>query len=154
MRLPTCNCPILGAGAIGAVVLSAVVLMAAGCQESEEAPPIPQSEVARQALVRALEGWQQGLPAGETLAGAPEVQAFDFQWQGGQQLLAFEIRNELPADGPKQFAVLLTLGGAAPGANKKPGAGLPGQQSASYFVLGSDPVFVYRDRDFEQVSGK
>ncbi len=101
---------------------------------------LPSEDKARQALQAALEAWKSGKPPGRVETGAPPaVQAVDSRWQSGQKLAAYEILKEEPGDGPKVFAVKLTL--------QKPAGST---QVVRYVVVGADPLWVYREDDYKK----
>ena len=68
----------------------------------------------------------------------------DLAWKSGQQQLkAFEIVGEETAasgSAPRYFKVRLTLAKGPP-------------QEVRYVVVGIDPLWVYREKDFDSLSG-
>ena len=70
------------------------------------------------------------------------VQPQDFEWKSGKKLVGFSIGKELPStEGPKQFAVQLKFQGE------------PKPVDTTYFVVGLDPLWVFRDRDYQRAAG-
>jgi hypothetical protein len=125
-------------------VLAGGVLLAAciGCSGRSFDKYIPTEDRARQALEAALNAWQDGKKPGP-VAGAPmPVQAVDSHWLAGQKISHYEILNEEPNEGPRVFAVRLTL--------EKP-AGK--QVAVRYFVVGKEPLWVYREDDYKAPAG-
>ncbi len=67
------------------------------------------------------------------------MKAVDMDWSGGQKLASYEIVREVPAEetGPRKIVVKLTyISGAS--------------AEATYFVVGIDPIQVFRDKDYER----
>ena len=122
------------------------VLLLLGCsktgQRSEDFTPPPDN--ARAALEAALNHWKAGNPPGAVPGTTPQVEAVDAKWKASpKQLRAFEIVGEEPrgdASGPRYFKVKLTAAGGAP-------------QEVRYVVVGIDPLWVYREQDFDALSG-
>lgn len=104
----------------------------------------PPEGAARSALEAALEAWKGGAKAGSVKnppAGLAKVQAVDSDWSAGRKLAAYEIVGETASgQGPMQFDVKLTI------RNQKP-------KEVAYFVVGRDPVWVFRDKDYQQSKG-
>jgi len=98
---------------------------------------IPSPETAQTALEAVLADWQAGRP--RELIERLEVKVFpiDNQRKPGQGLESFEILGEVPYEGARCFAVRLGL--THPAADQK----------VRYVILGIDPLYVYRQEDFE-----
>jgi hypothetical protein len=113
-----------------------------GCGGRTAESYVPANDVARAGLERALQSWHAGGAAGRIeppAGGQAALQAVDTDWSSGRKLASFEILSELPReDGPRKFSVRLTLVGAA----------VP--MEVTYFVVGQDPVWIFRDRDYAQ----
>jgi hypothetical protein len=118
-------------------------IVAVGCGSPTEADYIPSEEVGKQALETALAAWQSGAPmALIENAGSKKIQPQDSDWKSGKKLASYSITQELPTtEGPKQFAVRLTL------------KGVPRPVETKYYVLGGDPLWVFRDGDYQRTSG-
>jgi hypothetical protein len=118
------------------------VLALAGCSRSGKVEDFtPPADKARKALEAALNHWKGGHPPTGVPGTDPKVEVLDSKWKGGLQLRDFEILTEGPAGtGPRSFTVRLT-----------PAKGPP--QEVKYVVNGIDPVWVYRDEDFQKLSG-
>lgn len=116
--------------------LSAVT--ASGCGASSAGNYVTGSVPAREALDAALTAWQKGQKLDSLTNATPAVIVGDYQWEAGQKLESYQILQEEPdpADGPKRFSVTLTL--------KKP----LGETKAEYFIIGREPIRVYRDKDY------
>jgi hypothetical protein len=120
-----------------------VVLIVTGCSSPSKEDYIPSENAGKQAIETALTAWQSGKPM-EPIENpdAVAVQPQDTEWQKGRKLVAFSIGEELPTtDGPKQFAVRLTFQGSATPVD------------TVYFVVGRDPLWVFRDRDYQRTTG-
>jgi hypothetical protein len=119
-----------------------VVLLACGCGKTvNDYKPTPTA--ARDALTEGLIAWKEGKSAAD-LASAKEppiVRFADYQWSGGKRLTSFRILDEEPTlEGSTQmFRVELELAGEKP-------------QAAEYYVVGIDPLWIMRDRDYQQTS--
>jgi hypothetical protein len=130
-------------GSVMLVLAAAGLALSAGCSRtgSKDSDFIPSSGSARKALESALKSWQSGKPPGAVEgANAPKVQAVDSRWQAGQKLVAFEIvKEEQAGDGPRWLTVRLDVG--------------KGPQEVRYAVFGIDPLLVYREEDYQKLSG-
>jgi hypothetical protein len=68
------------------------MLLLSGCGEGNRAMPAPSnSEVARQALEKALSQWQAGQTAESLAAASPQVYVNDFDWKDGRKLKQFQV---------------------------------------------------------------
>jgi hypothetical protein len=120
------------------------VLAAAGCSGGGRVEDFtPSADKARKALEAALAHWQGGgKPGSVPGTAAPVVEVTDSKWAAGQKLKSFEVVGDEPpaGAGPRFFKVKLT-----------PASGSPVE--AKYAVLGIDPLLVYRDEDYQKLSG-
>jgi hypothetical protein len=125
-------------------LLGGVVLLLAGCSKGRKLEDFtPPSDKARQALEAALNHWKAGNPPGSIPGTSPAVEAVDAKWKAApKDLQTFEILAEEPAAdaAPRYFKVRLT-----------PAKGVP--QEVRYVVVGIDPLWVYREQDFNALSG-
>lgn len=125
------------------LVVAVPLLAAAGCSSGKQVSDFTPPEAnARKALEAALNHWKGGGQPGDVPGTSPLVQVTDSKWKAGQQLTAYEITGEEPVAGagPRMFKVRLT-----------PGKGEP--VDTKYAVIGIDPLLVYRDEDFQKLSG-
>lgn len=124
-----------------ALAWAAWALCSAGCGKSEPGYGrfIPPEPAAREALATALDAWHAG-PASkiQTPAGR-RVELTDCQQRDGRRLKGYEIIGEVVGDGHRTFAVKLTLDGPS------------GEVKARYHVLGLDPLWVFRQEDYEML---
>ncbi len=124
------------------IVIGALVSLG-GCKHRSASEFTPSSDKARTALDVALKSWKDGQQPG-TVAGTskPVVQIVDSDWSDGRKLTSYEIVNdEAPAGlGPRTFTVRLTTD------NGK-------AREVKYMVVGIDPLLIYRDVDYDKLSG-
>lgn len=126
-----------------ALLLALAGLSAVGCGGGGKVEDFTPAEAnARKALEAALTHWQNGGQSGTIPDTKPVVEVTDSKWKGGQKLKSFEITGEEPSAGvgPRIFAVRLTPPSGAVVETK-------------YAVLGIDPLLVYRDEDYQKLSG-
>ena len=116
------------------------LLVLAGCGRSVKSY-FPPEQASRQALEAALTAWQNGQPPGEVAGGPPAVRVVDSKWVAGQKISRFQILDEESAQGPTFFSVRLTVKGSAK------------DQVVRYVVVGRDPLWVYREDDFQTAAG-
>jgi hypothetical protein len=114
----------------------------AGCRNKSEGFEryVPASGVARAAVESMLKAWTEGRPIGEAAATHPEVFVVDKHRKDGQKLARHELIGEVSTDRARGFAVRLTL--------ENPDE----QEVARYMVVGIDPIWVFRQEDFELIS--
>jgi hypothetical protein len=112
--------------------------LGAGCGGASSAY-VPSSQTARESLQAALTAWQNGQRPGAVEGTSPPVQVVDSAWRDGQKLASFEILDEQPGEGAQDFLVRLTL--------KEPSA----TKDVHYFVHGREPVWVFRDEDYQRM---
>jgi len=115
-----------------------------GCGGNTEGDYKPAETTARDALAAGLTAWKEGKPAGELPAaeqGAPAIRFSDFQWAAGKKLKDYRILDESPTlEGSTQmFHVQIEVAGEK-------------AQNTEYYVVGIDPLWVMRDRDYRQTS--
>ena len=118
-----------------------LALFALGCGGNSDSDYVPGAGAARQSLTLALDAWKSG-QAGEAagkLASGQTVLGIDSDWSGGKQLASYEIVSELPSEGtsPKKLSVKLTF---------KSGE----TAEATYFIVGNDPIRVFREQDYKR----
>lgn len=125
--------------AFGGLFATAVGCSGGGGRVEDFTPP---EANARKALEAALNHWQAGGQPGAVPDTKPVVEVTDSRWKAGQKLKAFEITGEEPpaGAGPRFFTVRLT-----------PPSG--SAVETKYAVFGIDPLLVYRDEDYQKLSG-
>jgi len=119
---------------------AALVVMALGCGGASTARYIPASGSARAALQTALTTWQSGTAHGPITSSKPEINVFDARWQAGKKLESFEILEEVTGQEQPHFQVRLKLEGQP-------------EETATYLVVGIDPLHVFRDADYKKATG-
>jgi hypothetical protein len=124
--------------------LACGVLLAgcAGCARDRSVNRyIPSEEKARQALETALTAWRDGADSGgRPLPGSPAVQVVDTHRREGQQLRTYEILGAVPAEGGHRcFVVRLLLDNPTE------------EQKARFVVMGIDPLWVFRQEDWDKL---
>jgi hypothetical protein len=122
-----------------AVAGIAAALAFTGCGCSRPNPYIPSSEAAVQALTAVLDSWKNGQAMESIATPSAVVRVADTQRQSGHVLRSYEILGERSAEGGRRFAVRLNF---AP----------PAQQlQAQYVVVGLDPLWVFRQEDYDML---
>lgn len=124
-------------------MLSAAVLAAAaltGCGDPE-ARFVPANEVARNSVAAALDAWKSGAPPGPVTTLETPVNLVDARRSAGRKLESFDVLEEVANTPHRTFNVRMTLVGA-----KAP-------EETEYYVLGIDPILVYRAKDYGQPAG-
>jgi hypothetical protein len=117
------------------------LLSSAGCRSSYDRY-IPPTDHAQQALETALNAWQNGQRVGKVEGFAVPIEVVDSRWQAGHQLKSFQIlQEEESSGGPKVFSVRLVM--------KRPAT----QMTVRYYVVGKDPLLVYREDDYKAPAG-
>ena len=107
----------------------------AGCGNGTS-DAFPSDEVARQAVETALKTWCEGGKPGPLAGTQPPVEVHDTPWHLGDRLSSYEILTEDKSAAQRRFSVRLSLA--------KPDR----VQEVQYFVLGRDPVMIFRDEDY------
>jgi hypothetical protein len=120
---------------VNVMILVACVLIC-GCHD-RTGDFKPSNAMAENALVRALEDWKAGKPAGEVAGSKPLIYVTDVNRNPKQSLDHFKILGEKPSRSGRTYAVELSL--------KHPDQ----QLKTEYIVVGIDPLWVYRREDFE-----
>jgi hypothetical protein len=118
------------------LVLAAV----AGCGRDHRARFTPAEEVAKHALESGLAAWQNGQPAGPVAGTSPLIHVVDSHRKAGQKLSRFEVLGTAPGDGPRVYAVRLSLD--EPREEKR----------VRFVVVGIDPLWVIRYEDYEMLA--
>jgi predicted small lipoprotein YifL len=125
------------------LIVIAMVAGLSGCTHKSPSAFTPSSDKGRAALDAALKSWMDGQQPG-TVAGTskPVVQVADSDWSDGQKLTSYEIVKDEPptGPGPRVFTVRLTT------ADGK-------AREVKYMIVGIDPLLIYRDIDYDKLSG-
>ena len=128
----------------GILPLATFCLFLLGCSKGTKVEDFtPPPEKARQALEAGLNHIQGGNSPGAVPGTSPRIEIVDTRLKAGQ-LKAFEILGEESPTGdstiPRFFKVRLTLATGPP-------------QEVRYVVFGIDPLLVYREADYNAMSG-
>lgn len=122
-------------------VLLSVACLGCGSKGWKYERYIPAPAAAERALESALDAWRDGQGPGEVPGTAPRVQVVDCYRRPGQRLQSFEVIGEVLGErGPRCFAVRLTLANPAE------------VQKVRYYVLGIDPLWVYRQEEYDMIA--
>jgi hypothetical protein len=135
-------CILQSAMATAVLGLLLVVCAGGGCAKPTYDKYIPSEDRAKQALETALNAWRDGKMPGAIEGGPMPVQAVDSTWRSGKQLQAYEILGEEAGQGPRVFSVRLTLKGRA-----------AAPTTVRYYVVGKEPLWVYREDDYKAPAG-
>ena len=102
---------------------------------------IPTPAVAESAVRAGMEAWKKGEPVG-IISGTkkPVVHVVDSHRKPGQTLSSYEILGEVPGNAPRCFAVKAEL--------TDPEL----QERLRYIVVGIDPLWVFRQEDYDMLS--
>lgn len=125
-------------------LLAGGLLLLAGCSKGGKVEDFtPPSDKAQKALEAALTHLQAGHAPGTVPGTAPQVQLVDTKSKAGQ-IKGFEVIGEdspkSESSVPRYFKVRLI-----------PAKGSP--QEVRYVVVGIDPLWVYREEDYQSLSG-
>lgn len=108
----------------------------AGCGK-KAADYTPAVATAEDAVRRGLEAWKQGQPAGEVAGSKPAIHIVDVGRKPGQTLEGYRILGETSGSSGRTIAVSLQLANPAE------------QVKTRYIVVGIDPLWVFRQEDYE-----
>jgi hypothetical protein len=119
------------------IVTAASAIGCGGRQDSTRFIPSPQ--VARVALAAALDAWKEGRPTGRLPGVSPSVHVVD-ETRKTPRLTRYDILGVVPGDGPPTFNVVLETDNTS------------AKQTARYVVVGIDPLWVFRQEDFDKMA--
>ena len=123
------------------ITFLACVVMA-GCGQGDRSSKfIPSPSAAESAIRASMEAWKKGEPVG-LVAGSerPSVHVIDSHRTSGQNLSRYEILGEVPGNAPRCFAVKAYL--TSPDKEER----------LRYIVVGIDPLWVFRQEDYDLLS--
>ena len=118
--------------------------LAAGCGSYPSADIgsyTPEQEVGRASLEAALDTWKAGQPPEKITSRSPAVQPVDSKWSAGYKLKSYEIVGPVEGDPPLRFKVKQVLGSQS------------AEQEVEYYIICRDPLFVFRDIDYNKTTG-
>ena len=138
-RLPSSLLPWIGLG------LSVLGLAGFGCGGGSHQQYVPAESRAREAVEATLNAWKSAQPEGDarTISEGVKVNGLDQDWRSGKVLSDFTILEALAAveHEPRQFRVRLNY------------AGETNPVETVYFVVGIDPLWVFREEDYRRTGG-
>ena len=104
----------------------------------------PKGSLAKTALTAALDAWKSGQEKPGSIPNQkPAIEVQDSVWGSGRKLKSFVIGEEqTTTDGPPRFSVELIF------------ADKPAAEKTDYVVIGKDPLWVMREKDFQKMSGQ
>lgn len=122
--------------------LALLLIVHSGCDKSSPESFRPDEDVARAALVTALDAWKSGQPKPAPIKDRkPPINIVDKVWESKAKLKEYSIESVAETDTTKTFTVKLMLEKAlAP-------------QSVLYVVVGKSPVWVFREEDYKTGGG-
>ena len=125
-----------------AVALACVIATGCGGRGPADDPNVvlPTPEAARAAVATVLEAWRGGQWSGAIKTPAAAVELVDTERKADRPLTAFEILGAFEADRFRGFHVKLTV--------ENPRE----EQVVRYLVVGNDPLWVFRQEDFDRFS--
>ena len=117
-----------------------LVTIAIGCERHPSSFDrfIPEPSIARHSLNTALEAWLAERPGKEPLGRNPKIQFVDRRRES-LRLTEFEVLGEVITEGARGFAVRLKFADSEEALITR------------YFVVGIDPLWVFRQEDFETI---
>jgi hypothetical protein len=118
-----------------------VGVAASGCSNSSSnfERYVPDPGVAHAAVAVTLESWLKGESPDVIVGNRADVHVVDRQ-RRRQRLRHYEIVGEVPAENARGFAVRLVVGDGEE------------EQGVVYLVVGTDPIWVFRQEDYEMIS--
>jgi hypothetical protein len=124
------------------VAVAALALGGWGCRGRSEGFEryVPASGPARAAVAAVLDAWRDGRSPGDGVGPRGDIHVVDHQRRPGQKLTRYEILGEVAADDARAFAVRLTF------------TDPDEEQVARLLAVGLDPLWVFRQEDFEMIS--
>ena len=127
------------------LILLTLILSGCGGGDGAVTSFQPTGTTAKAALTTALDAWKSGREKPGTIESSkPVVEVQDQIWDSGRKLKEFQIGDETAVAGvPTRFKVKLIFAG-----------GDPPQEEAEYVVFGKDPLHVFRDKDYQKMSGQ
>jgi hypothetical protein len=119
--------------------LAILLLSLAGCSKGYQ-KYVPASETARHALDTALTAWKEGRKLDRIDNFKPPIEVLDSRWLKGRVLRDYEILGEVHQDGPRCFTVLMVLDGPRQ------------EQKVRYYVFGIEPLWIFRQEDYDMLN--
>ena len=117
----------------------ALAPLALGCGGDSRNRYLPSSQKAREILEKSFQTWKSGAPHGTIADSKPTINVFDARWQAGKKLQTYQILEGDKYTDQPQFKVRLQVEGEP-------------EETTMYYVIGLDPIQVYRETEFLQSS--
>ncbi|MDZ4781551.1 MAG: hypothetical protein SGJ19_14975 [Planctomycetia bacterium] len=124
-------------------IMACLGAMVPGCQPRGAADFVPNTDLARNAVEASLNAWSKGQAKVDPIRNAESsigVELVDNFRAPGRELARFDILGETPATNARAFAVKLTL------------ANPPEELKCRYLVVGIDPLWVFRQEDYDMLA--
>ncbi|HWB11058.1 MAG TPA: hypothetical protein VG826_17650 [Pirellulales bacterium] len=128
------------------VVMAAGLLLATvgACRQPSPAGYeryVPDPAKAQAALDQVLSAWKKGEPAGTLQSNSAPItiQVADSTRRPGQRLVDYEVLGEVSGEGPRTFVVRLKLDNPV------------AQREVRYYIVGIDPLWVFRQEDYDSI---
>ena len=129
-----------GPGSVALVVYGIANVPARTEVDRKVARFTPPAEAAQSALEATLRSWQKGDPPGKVVGlHDPEVILVDTCRRPGQIVKRFTVLGEAAGDGPRCFAVRVSLSNPSE------------EQRLRFVIFGVDPLWIYRYEDYEMM---
>jgi hypothetical protein len=125
---------------IGLIFLVAANCLGCSPESNTKDRYVPAVNLARQAVEEVLVDWREGRKPSPIDRLAVGVQVVDKQRKKGQSLEEYEILGEAPSEAARCFAVHVKLSGPE------------AEENVRFVVIGIDPLWVFRQEDYESVS--
>ena len=124
------------------LVFAVGCLVSCGCGEYDRSSQfVPSVTVAESAVKAGMEAWKKGEPVGLVQGVTkPSVHVVDSHRKPGQQIVSYQVLGEVPGNAPRCFAVKAMLSGPET------------TERLRYIVVGIDPLWVFRQEDYDLLS--
>ena len=121
--------------------LAVALCFLSGCGASEK-KYTPSVNSAREALDTALKTWKSGAAHAKVEGYKVPIDVFDARWQRGKKLESYEILNEEKSEGiARVFSVKMKLD-----EDKE-------EKEVKYYIVGIDPLNIFREQDYNRAGG-
>lgn len=120
-------------------LLAILLLTTVGCGRGFQ-KYVPASNSARQALDTALAAWKEGLKLERIDDFSPPMKVLDSRWLKGRALRDYEILGEVHQEGPRCFTVQMVLDSPRQ------------EQKVRYYVFGIEPLWIFRQEDYDMLN--
>lgn len=140
-QVPMANCSACRFHPVPFASMLAFSVALAGCGNVDRTSQyIPSVSKAESTIEAAMEAWKNGDPVGPVAGTNPIVHVVDSNRKPGQSLVSYEVLGEVPGNAPRCFAVKVAL------TNPEK------EERLRYIVVGIDPLWVFRQEDYDLLS--